>query len=71
MLSAAAPDELEDEKSPKGQEKHPGHWRPQHRPRKLVGGGCWRERHSHTERPFLVRPLGKCSHVFLPQFPHL
>lgn len=39
MLSATSPDELEDEKSPKGQEKHPSHRRAQHRPGKLVGGG--------------------------------
>lgn len=26
VLSAPPPDELKDEKSPKGQENHPGHW---------------------------------------------
>lgn len=34
-----APDELEDEKSPKGQEEHPDHWRTQNGPGKPGGGG--------------------------------
>lgn len=40
MLSSPPPDELEDEKSPEGQEKHPSHWRAQYRPGELVGRGC-------------------------------
>ena len=77
MLSALPADELEDEKSPEGQEKHPGHRRAQYRPGKLVGGGLWWKRHGQKKRPFLVRlgtlvrPLGKCSNLFLPQFPQL
>lgn len=77
MLSATSPDELEDEKSPKGQEKHPSHRRAQHRPGKLVGGGRWWERHSHKKKPILlrlgtaVRPLAKCRSLFLLQFPYL
>lgn len=39
MLSAPSADELEDEKSSEGQEKHPGHRRAQYRPGELVGRG--------------------------------
>lgn len=52
MLSAPPPDELEDEKSPQSQEEHPGYWRAQHRPGKLVGGGLWGR---DKRRPFQVR----------------
>lgn len=45
MLSAPSADELEDEKSSEGQEKHPGHRRAQYRPGELVGRGRWRKRH--------------------------
>lgn len=44
MLSALASDELEDEKSPKGQEKDPDHGGAQYRPGKLVGRGLWWKR---------------------------
>lgn len=58
MLSAPPPDELKDEKSPKSQEKHPGHWRAQHRPGKLVGGGLWWERQKEAVPGEAVRPVG-------------